>query len=203
MADVSSNNGPINVPNYSRAGHVAIAIKATEGMGYVNPFHETQSNQAHNYGLTVIHYHYCHTHGNVDGEIEHFRNTYNKAWRNGDYACFDIETEGFDVYSANQLLRHYYRLTQREPILYTYRNFVETALKGVKIPGNRIWLADYSPQAIKLPKPYVLWARQYTDGVVGPEPRFYTGIGKSDGSVITAGVARALYLRKLRTRRQK
>lgn len=203
MADVSSNNGPISVPNYSRAGHVVLAVKATQGTGYVNPFHKQQCDLAHDFGLTVVHYHYCDVGNSPEVEISHFRHVYNKAWRAGDYACFDIEVPGHTGSSASAILRQYYLDTQREPVLYTYRSFLENQLRGVKIPGNRAWVADYSSKVIHLPAPYHLWAKQYTDGAEGPEPHFYSGIGKCDGSEVTAGVALALRTRKFKTRRRK
>lgn len=203
MADVSSNNGLISVPNYSRAGHVVLAVKATQGIGYVNPFHLSQCNLAHDFGLTVVHYHYCEVGNSIEQEIAHFRNTYIRAWRPGDYACFDIEVNGLTTSYADVILRKYYQDTQREPLLYTYQSFFDNQLKGVKIPGNRVWLANYSPVVIRLPRPYILWAKQYTDGTLGPGPHFYSGIGNCDGSEITAGVASALRLRKVRTKRRK
>lgn len=203
MADVSSNNGQIDVPTYSRAGHAAIAVKATQGEGYVNPLHFDQCRVAHDFGLTVVHYHYCEPGNSISKEIAHFRNIYNKVWRNGDYACFDIEVAGLDTSYANRILREYFNDTRREPVLYTYRDFAEHSLQGVVVPGKRIWLADYSSNPVHLPKRYTLWARQYTDGAEGPPPHFYSGIGNCDGSVITAGVASALWFRKLHTRRRK
>lgn len=202
MADVSSNNGQISVANYSRAGHCVIAVKASEGTGYTNPDHFGQCNEAHDFGLTVVHYHFCRP-GDTAAQISHFREVYNKAWRDGDYACFDIEIPDLGTSFATRILKEYLVATQREPLLYTYKDFFEKKLHGVQIPGNRCWIADYSPFVIRLPKPYQLWAKQYTDGVEGPEPHFYSGIGKCDGSEVTAGVARVLQIRKIRTRRKK
>lgn len=200
MADVSSNNGFINIANYSRAGHVALAIKATQGTSYVNPFHQGQANLAHDFGLTVIHYHYCKPGSNPITEIEHFRHIYSKTWRNGDYACFDIEEpEVTNLNYANHVLAEYHRRSGREPILYTSRGFLEGSLHGVVVPGGRIWVADWSSKPLN----YGVWARQYTDGIIGPEPHYYSGIGRCDGSYITAGVAGVLRLRKFRTRRRK
>lgn len=203
MADVSSNNGPINIANYSRAGHVVLAVKATQGIGYTNPFHLSQCNLAHDFGLTVVHYHYSDVGNSPEAEIAHFRNVYNKAWRPGDYACFDIEVAGHTRAYADAILQQYFLDTQRQPILYTYRSFFENELAGVRIPGKRAWIADYSTNVLHLPSQYVLWSKQYTDGAVGPEPHFYSGIGKCDGSEITAGVAMALRIRKFKTRRRK
>lgn len=203
MADVSSNNGRIDVANYSRAGHVALAVKATQGEGYVNPFHEEQTNLAHDFGLTVVHYHFCEAGNSVSQEIDHFRRTYIRTWRAGDLACFDVEIAGLDTHYANSILGEFHGVTGHDPVLYTYRDFAEHALKGVVIPGRKLWIADYSSTTLHLPRRYYLWARQYTDGKDGPEPHFYTGIGHCDGSVLSNLVARRMYIRKLHTRRRK
>jgi lysozyme len=202
MADVSSNNGWISVDNYARAGHVVLAVKATQGQGYTNPYHYDQCNRAHEFGLTVVHYHYC-DNTSIQGQINHFRNIYNRAWRNGDYACFDIEEPNLYTAFANSILSNYFAQAQHEPILYTYRADFEEKLRGVKVPGGRLWIADYSSNVVHVPKSYTLWARQYTDGKEGPEPHFYSGIGKCDGSYVSAGIAKALYLRKIKTRKRK
>lgn len=199
MADVSSNNGPISLENYSRAGHVAIAIKATEGTNYVNPDHFSECNRAHHQGLTVVHYHFSRpTVNNVEAEITSFRHTYLKGWRKGDYVAFDIEVEGtVDLrWYANRILTDFYSQTGHPPILYTYQAFYQEHFTKLRFPGNRLWIAKYSDGTPSEAN----WAWQYTDGKDGPEPHFYTGIGKCDGSVLNPAVAIRLRVRKARRR---
>ena len=203
MADVSSNNGAISIPSYSRAGHVLIAIKATEGTHYTNPFHIGQSDRAHDYGLTVLHYHFCDQLKNIPGEIDHFREQYNKAWRPGDYCCFDIEVPGWDQNSANTLLRDFAHKTAHEPIVYSDYSYFQSNLNGIVFPGNRVWIAAYQLNQPKLSKIYNVVAWQYTDGKSGPGPKFYSGVGKCDGSIISIGMATRLAVRKIRTRKDK
>jgi len=204
MTDLSSNNGAVNIAAYSRSGHAVIAIKATQGRHYVNPFHLSQCQEAHRLGLTVIHYHYCSL-GNVAEEIAHFRNTYLRGWRKGDYCCFDLEIPGLNIGSyARELLGTFFRKTGHPPILYTYKSYAEEHLKGIKVPGGgRWWIAKYSNGAPLIPKGQVLFAWQYTDGQAGPEPHAFPGIGKADGSIVNVGVASRLWVRKLRTRRKR
>lgn len=203
MADVSSNNGKIDIAAYSRAGHAVIAIKATQGDHYVNPFHLSQCQEAHRLGLTVVHYHYCSL-GNVGSEIRNFRNTYLKGWRKGDYCCFDLEVPGLRIGTyAREILGTFFRKTGHPPILYTYKAYAEEHLKGLRVPGGRWWIAKYSNGAPTLPKGEVLWAWQYTDGQFGPEPHALAGIGHSDGSIVNVGVSSRLWIRKLRTRKRK
>jgi Glycosyl hydrolases family 25 len=198
MADVSSNNGEVDIASYSRAGHVAIAIKATQGTSYINPFHQEQSIVAHEFGLTVIHYHYCGPEsGNEQEEINHFRNIYNKAWANGDWTCFDIEVPAFQGSNANNILLKYHEQSKREPVLYADRSDLENKFRHVIIPGGRKWEAEWNAN------PITTWMKQYTNGIEGPEPHFYSGIGKCDGSIINSGTARRFYLHKIKSRKRK
>lgn len=203
MTDLSSNNGPVDIAAYSHSGHAVIAIKATEGTGYVNPFHLSQCREAHSLGLTVVHYHFCKL-GDIGKEIRNFRNTYLRGWRKGDYCCFDLEIPGSGIGSyARQILGVFYRATGHPPILYTYKAYAEEHLVGLKVPGGRWWIAKYSNGAPLIPKGQTLFAWQYTDGSAGPEPHGFPGIGKADGSIVNVGVASRLWVRKLRTRKRK
>lgn len=204
MADVSSNNGTIDVPNYSRAGHAVIAIKATQGDRYVNPYHLDQCNVAHQFGLTVVHYCYLEA-LSARVQFDHFRNQYLRGWRNGDYVAFDSErgvtTPGYST--TSDCLLYSFTEAGHEPMLYTNEDRLHTELNGIVVPGGRLWIANYSKEPNIDRGKYVLWAWQYTDGEKGPEPHFYTGIGKSDGSIVSLGPARALNIRKIRTRKAK
>lgn len=204
FADVSSNNGPISVPHYSRAGHVLLAIKATQGVSYVNPDYLEQVSIAHEYGLTVLHYHFCEPElqAGTLGEIEHFRNWYNKVYRRGDYTCFDIEKNQSTRY-CQRLLREYYLRTHHGCVLYCDRSDFQDKYNGVYIPELELWIANYSSNPVNVGSNHKLLAEQYTDGKEGPEPHFYSGIGKSDGSYLSSGPARALFIRKIRTRKRK
>lgn len=202
FADVSSNNGQIDIPHYSRAGHVLIAIKATQGDNYTNPDHLEQCNIAHEFGLTVLHYHFSDLRDSTpQSEINHFRDIYNKAWRDGDKTCFDIEDTEYqtpEVQYANNILKKYYLQSSRMAALYSNRDKLLTTLAGVKVPGDKIWEADYN-----FGSPFDNWAKQYTNGETGPEPHFYSGIGKCDGSMIHKPEAVRCYIRKIRTRKRK
>lgn len=192
MADVSSNNGAINVAAYSAAGHTVLAVKATEGTGYTNPFHRRWCDEAHAHRLTVVHYHFARPHhGDVGGELRNFRAAWRSAWRPGDYLALDLEVnEGGDVRAyASDFLRALDGF--RHPIvLYTYRAFAdEHHLIGL---ARRLWLAEYSPPLSNEHH----WAKQYTDGANGPAPHHYAGIGDCDGSVLNIGTATVLAARK-------
>ena len=192
MADISSNNGFISIPNYSHAGHAVIGIKATEGKGYINPGHITQSSEAHEYGLTVIHYHYFDVGIPVSEQVANFRNQYNKAWRKGDKTAYDIEVGNWNAQQVEKLFRDY-----SADLLYTYQSFYQNQLRGLKFSTKMLWIADYGGT----PSPCLI--HQYTDGKEGSEPHYYSGIGKCDGSSLNSKLARECLIRKIKTRKRK
>lgn len=197
MADVSSNNGIIHLGNYSANGACVIAIKATESDNYINPFHFNQCATAHALGLTVVHYHFARP-GNVQAQIDHFRNTYLKGWRKGDYISLDLEDSNIPnpKQFAQEFITKFTQQTGHPIILYTYRSYAEELLSGIAFIGNRWWMADYTTIQPKLPKGHILWAWQYTNKA------YFPGIGKADGSVVNANVATRLLVRKKTTRRR-
>jgi len=207
FADVSSNNGVISVQHYSEAGHALLAIKATEGTGYVNPGHLKWCEDAHAQGLTVAHYHFCRPgERNIQAELDNFRHAYLSGWRAGDYVVLDLEVDELtsgpltvESY-AKSFLGKVIDQTGHPPVLYTYQAFREEHLKNLHVPGGRIWLAKYSAGEPTINHPNSLWAWQYTDGEAGPPPHYYSGIGKSDGSILNLGVAARLWVRKQRTK---
>lgn len=198
MADVSSNNGAINLAAYSQAGHAAIAVKATEGTGYTNPFHKRWCDEAHWHGLTVVHYHFARPRGTTGAEVAHFRGAWRSAWRKGDFLALDLEVnEGRDLAGYAAAFLHALEGFGHPAVLYTYRAFRDEHLLGVH--PKRLWLADYSSPLSNEHR----WAKQYTDGANGPAPHHYAGIGDCDGSVLNVTTAAILAARKLRTGRRR
>ena len=59
FADLSNNNRYFNAARYRRAGHRLVALKASEGDGFVDERHARWSAEAHHAGLAVVHYCYC------------------------------------------------------------------------------------------------------------------------------------------------
>lgn len=205
MADISSNNGTVHLDAYAAAGHAMIAIKATEGAHYYNPFHQDQCQEAHHAGLTITHYHFCRPgQHDIGAELRAFRTRYIRGWRKGDYVALDLElTEGQDaqVY-ARSFLAEIQRFTGHPPILYTYQSFREEHLQGLQWKGNRWWIADYAAEPPLQFERDGRWAWQFTDGVNGPEPHECAGIGRCDVSILNAPLAARLWVRKLRTGRR-
>ena len=76
MLDVSSvqhpDNAPINWHAVKEAGFDYVMIKATEGVGYTNPFLDQDMHGALGAGLGVGYYHFCHPSNPVAAEFGHF-----------------------------------------------------------------------------------------------------------------------------------
>lgn len=73
MVDVSSNNHaddrPIDWRSVVEAGYLAVMVKATEGIDYVNPWLDRDAHGARAAGLEIGYYHFGHPGlGAVDGE---------------------------------------------------------------------------------------------------------------------------------------
>ena len=130
FADLSSNNGAIprsEFEGYART-HDAVAIKATEGIGYVNPYFAEQVKWCKELGLLVVPYHFADAATNpaLTGAVQegtHFVETCRAAglrmgrrrrlWFRRDHlpGCLDYEQahpEGHD-----QLWEHYFTRAYR------------------------------------------------------------------------------------------
>lgn len=191
FADISSNNHGINFDEYVKGGHIAIAIKASEGTGFVDPDHTAWTNQAHNRHLAVIHYHFGRPDLSSDpaAEAEHFHAVVHGHTSGRDMFALDLERatpRGWQhdpAWSRDFELR-FRVLTGRQIALYASRSTLadfEGFLGGSDKP---IWDADWSDSPSYAPKGYRIAFRQYTDGQYGPGPHSYAGIGVCDGNRI-------------------
>ena len=167
FADISSNNPRFDAGAYARAGHVLLGNKATQGIGYTNPFWRERTHAAHVHHVSVLHYHFADGSGPAWQQARHFLNTLRDSgvWKPGlDGICLDIEQGsglshpvGFrqefeDVCKA----RGHKRL-----IVYSDAGYFEEYGAGLR-PGNgRLWVAAYP----SLPRgwwPRTPWAHQFT-----------------------------------------
>jgi lysozyme len=192
MADVSSNQGPIDVAMLHRAGYRALAVKATEGASYVNPYYAAAVDEAHRFGMTVAHYHFGVASATGVGQARHFLNVVAPHVRSRrDWLACDVEaqpssyqqwpqpdgarlfTEAFLHVLWDQgprlglLKRRIRRLVYGPP--YFLRD------SGVRpAHGERLWVADYSGHPSLIPPGWKTWTVwQFTDkatipGIHGP-----------------------------------
>lgn len=209
FADLSSNNHTFDARAYRKAGHLVVAIKATEGLGFVDAPDRARVHEAHDAGVKVIHYHFGRPDLHPDGrsEARAFWAQVRPLFRRGDRLALDLEKEApgvnMSVYAANFMdevrkqakasgvkLRHWLWL-------YTFTSFYRE--HGLRLPWHSLlWLADFGAPILGrragLPR---IFAHQFTDGVNGPPPHALTGTGASDVNKLSM---RAWLLLRLRWR---
>lgn len=189
FADVSSNNASFNAAPYASAGHLVIAIKATEGLSFVNPKYAAWVHDAHNHGLGVLHYHFARPEdGHPDRQAEHFWSVVKEHFRRpGDFVVVDTETDT-PANGRNFTLeydKHLRQVSGTHPVLYTFLSYFQEG--HLTISSDQVWLAAWGRNQPgrnwDVPGPTRLWAWQFTDGRSGPPPHSFAGIpGSSDGS---------------------
>lgn len=193
FADISSNNPRFNAMQYASGGFAAIAIKATEDTGYINPEYAGWVAAARRYRLPIFHYHFARPeHGNPHGQAVHFWDVVHDHFRRpGDYVVVDIET-GTPREGAVWLREYDYSLRNisgTHPLGYTYDAYFEEgaltinskqwwlAALGGSRPGNALW---------HLARGQNLFAWQFSFSAET------AGIGACDRSVLNPSVMREL-----------
>lgn len=205
MADVSNNNPGFDARAYHAAGHRAVAIKATEGVGGHQITHGPWTDAAHHAGLRVIHYHFARpdTHATPAGEALDFLAAVEPHWRRGDRVCLDLEVAPIVAGDADRYVRGFARAMRqrrgrvgsRHAWLYTGTFYFRE--HGLRLPaGWRLWLADYAvPVLGARPGVARVWAHQFTDGRNGPLPHGVAGVaGPCDVSALSRRAAVGLHL---------
>lgn len=199
FADVSSAQPHVNMHDYADAGHLLIGIKATEGYGYVNPYHRGQALAAGLRHVAVAHYHFARPDLGTDParECDHFLNATERYLGPYDYVVLDFERgipAGWQRDSAwtrawDTHLRDHSRF---RTILYGSRSWLQQRDDWLEADPKRVWDAAYGTEPDYAPPGYECVFRQYTDGVVGPEPRAFAGIGHCDGNRMSNDIYRHL-----------
>jgi GH25 family lysozyme M1 (1,4-beta-N-acetylmuramidase) len=206
MADVSSNQGPIDVAMLHRAGYRALAVKATEGASYVNPYYAAAVDEAHRLGMTVVHYHFGVASATGVGQARHFLAVVTRhVQTRRDWLACDTEgqpasyqqwpqpdgarlfTEAFLHVVWDQAPRVGLLKRRVRRLIYGPPYFLRDA--GVRpAHGERLWVADYSGHPSLIPPGWKTWTVwQFTDKATVP------GIhGPVDESHIRPGVTRRL-----------
>lgn len=192
FADISSNNPAFSARGYKDAGHILVAIKATEGDTYVNPRYLQWVIEAHRHGIAVVHYHFGRPdlHAEPGDEAWHFLATVLHHTGPNDYLALDLERPAIGGWTRDPSWSHgfdeYVQVHCRfHMILYASQSDLETSDGWLAGDNRRVWVADWSTDRVVAPKGYVVLLRQYTDGVTGPEPHSFAGIGRCDGDIMS------------------
>lgn len=190
FADLSSNNREFEPVQYRRAGHVIVAIKATEGLSYVNPEHRPWCYGAHATRVAVIHYHFARPDlGNDPArEADFFLEVALPLAGGRDFLALDLERAVPAGWSHDPAwsLRFDERIRERSrfhTILYASRSTLQSSDKWLGGPLRRVWDADYGLDADYAPAGYEVACRQQSGVTAGRPPYELDGVGPCDVNV--------------------
>jgi lysozyme len=161
-------------------GISAVILKATQGVGFVDPAFAQRLADARAAGLLVGAYHFMEASGPVE-QMAHFLSVV------GDDAGVLLVVD-FEAYERSQpsvtqaatAVMTVKSVSGRFPVLYTGR-YMLTA-PNVMLSQCPLWLAEYGSRPV-CPPGWLRWQLwQHTDGQVGSAPRSVPGIGPCDRS---------------------
>jgi len=160
--DVSKWQGTVNWPQVCNSGVKFAFVKATEGVGYTDPYFNTNMTKAHAAGLLVGAYHFAtpYTNGRYDAitEADAFVAASQKYFTNGYLRpVLDLEQGsglGRKTLSAwvTDWMDRVKAKTGIEPLLYVNSNYANNYL-DVSLTRYDLWLAHYTFNLSKLPNP--------------------------------------------------
>lgn len=161
MRDVSSYNG---VPDMGKIPAHIIAIKATEGTGYISPSFAADWKNARDHNKARIAYHYLHPSVSAKAQARFFIDTVAaKILLTGDMVAVDIEeTDGLKADAVAKCGVEFVNTVNEELhgkcIVYTYINFADSG-NCAGLGKSPLWIADPSSPAgsPRVPKPWSEW----------------------------------------------
>ena len=149
--DVSSEQGVIDFQKVKASGVQVVYIKATEGIGYVNPYLKQSHDGAVAAGLKVGLYHWFTPHNNdfenPKAQAQYFLNAVKGLSADCKY-MLDLEVmedctdSGMISTLAKIFLDTLNGLTGKPTVLYTFTNFVAEHLTDI-LKGYPLWIAEY------------------------------------------------------------
>lgn len=202
FADISSNNNTPDMRIYRQTGHVLIAIKATEGIDYTNPDHRNWCLHAGLNWVSVVHYHYARPDLDNDParEADHFLGAALPLAGWWDYLAVDVErgrngTFALDPAWVRAFDMQVQRRSRFASILYASRSMLAVSDQWLVGNRRRVWDADWSTSPDFAPPGYQCVFRQFTDGVLGPQPHVVDGVGQCDVNRMSPAMFRKLTTR--------
>lgn len=175
FADLSHHQATVDLPTYARQ-HDRVALKATEGLRYVDPRFADRWAEAGRLGLARIAYHFAKAINSGAAEFDHFWAVVGALdWTASDRLCLDSE----DTQTPGRAAEHATEFTARAVtrgmptgLFYTGRWYAQPnglTASRLQFGWQQLWLADYtashSDAALPLPSGWTagqLCARQYT-----------------------------------------
>lgn len=195
FADISSYQPHFDARAYRDAGHLLIMIKATEGLTYENPDYAVACHNAHNAGLGVVHYDFARPDQGHSGtaEARRFAEVVLPHTTSRDYLTCDVERATPTGWQHDPTwyadFDHYIRSASRfHTILYANASTLAGYPWFTEDEPRRVHDANYSTEPNTVPPGFTCIFRQFTDGIVGPEPHYFAGIGQCDGNYMSVDV---------------
>jgi lysozyme len=167
MRDVSSWQGSLSEEDIKNLDAEILAVKFTEGTGYLSPVSQSDWHNAKAAGKVRIAYHYFHPSVSVTGQVRYFLDNVKTAGlENGDMLALDHEeTDGLSASEVAAAARAFVSAVNEEVkgscIVYTYLSFA--GLGNCDGLGDTpLWIADPSRPAGNptVPAPWKLWSFQ-------------------------------------------
>jgi lysozyme len=170
------------------SGIVAVILKATQGVNFVDPTFLPRATAARAAGLLVGAYHFLDDSPPAD-QTAHFL-TVASSEAGVNWLALDWEPYPAAQASAavtSQVAVNIYALTGRWPILYTIRNML--SVPNATLSNCPLWLGEWGSNPI-LPPGFSAWKLwQHTDGQVGSDVVPVAGIGPCDRSRFAGSLA--------------
>lgn len=162
--DVASYQGMS--PDFS--DYDVVAIKVSEGTGYVNPYLRDQLADARAHGCRVIFYHYPNMNESVSDQVNHFLDSIPGPIANDNVFCLDWEWYGqkaTDQTARNfkdQWLSEIKAAKKNKCVVYSDVNNWENVDTDSN-SGDGLWIADYSNPAGSPGIKHPWFGHQFTD----------------------------------------
>lgn len=190
---------PIDWQQVRLAGNSFAIVKATEGLGYVNPHFAEDSAAAAEAGLIVGSYHMGRAHESAALQAAEYAAALASQPQPSLPPVLDIEyNNGVSPAGMQAWIREFVteieRLTGRKPIIYTYRYFWEQEVGNTtEFSDYPLWLAAYqSTPPTVMPGGWdnmVMWQNSGNDRVPGIAVDVDTNIFNGDESQLHSFVA--------------
>lgn len=202
FADLSDNNASFSAGAYRDAGHVVVAIKATEGVTYVDPEHRPWCLDAGARRVAVVHYHFARPDlgDTPEQEADHFLEVALPLAGGRDYLALDLERAApagwqHDPAWSKAFDQRVQSRSRFHVILYANRSTLAATpdaaawLAGGKL---RFWDADWTDAQDYAPPPGVVAIRQQSGVTAGKPPYSLPGCGPCDVDVARGAFWRAV-----------
>src|SRR6266404_3013407 len=170
----------VNFSSVKSTGIDAVILKATQGIGFVDPAFAPRLADARTAGLLVGAYHFM----DATSPCEQMANFLSAVGDTGDI----LLVVDFEVYENSQptasqaaaAVMTVKSVTGRLPVLYTGRYVLSSP--NPMLSQCPLWIAEYGSRPVCPPgwTQWKLW--QHTDGHVGSAPKSVPGIGPCDRS---------------------